>query len=245
MWHRSNLLNAIADLLYLVAGGALLVMGLMWVLRVSFAPIQLVVVKTPLIHVQASELDDALDGILHGNFLTVNLDVARSELEKLPWVRRADVRRHWPARLEVSLEEQNPAARWGEGRGELVNTYGEVFVANLPDKEAKHLPLLYGPPRTAPEVIALYRDAEEVLGKLGLRASQVTLSQRLAWQVKLADGMQVYLGREQPKIPVAQTLQRFAEVYPSVIAGKDPQPLAVDMRYPNGFALRLASSARP
>lgn len=242
MWNRPQILNLIADLLYLVAGMALLGMGALWVVRFAVSPVSQVVIQTPLKHVQATEIDEALDGILHGNFLTLNLDVVRTELEKLPWVRRADVRRHWPARLEVRLEEQKAAARWGEGRGELVNSFGEVFVASIADEEGKSLPVLFGPPRTAPQVIGLYQQALEALAPLGLQPRQVTLSQRLAWQIKLADGLLIYLGREQPKVPVAQRLQAFTKIYPNEIARREPRPLAVDMRYPNGVALRLSPS---
>jgi cell division protein FtsQ len=246
MWHNSKLLNAIADSLYLLAGGAIMAMCLVWVMRVAVAPVREVTLKSELVHVQAAEVEEALDGILRGNFLTLNLDVVRTELEKLPWVRRADVRRHWPAKLEVRLEEQKASARWGEGRGELVNWYGEVFVASIPESEGKSLPILHGPPRTAPQVIALYQQAQEALGPLGLEPKQVMLSQRLAWQIRLADGLQVFLGREQPKVPVAQRLQAFVEIYPHVIARREPRPVAVDMRYPNGVALRIsATGLRP
>jgi cell division protein FtsQ len=241
MWNRPNLLNAIADALYLIAGSAILAVCAVGVMRVSAAPVRQVELKTSLAHVQAAEVEDALDGILGGNFLTLNLDVVRAELEKLPWVRRADVRRHWPAKLEVRLEEQKAAARWGEGRGELVNGFGEVFVANIADDEGKALPILFGPPNTAPQVISLYQQAQEALGPLGLETRQVILSQRLAWQIKLADGLQVYLGREQPKVPVAQRLQAFTQIYPNVIARREPRPLAVDMRYPNGVAIRMSA----
>jgi cell division protein FtsQ len=140
------------------------------------------------------------------------------------------------------LEEQKAAARWGEGRGELVNSFGEVFVASIADDEGKSLPVLFGPPRTAPQVIDLYQQALEALSPLGLQPRQVTLSQRLAWQIKLADGLLIYLGREQPKVPVAQRLQAFTKIYPNEIARREPRPLAVDMRYPNGVALRLSPS---
>lgn len=246
MWNRPQTLNAIADLLYLLAGGMLLAMGLIWLMRVSFAPVQQVLVETPLVHVQARDIDEALDGVLRGNFLTLNLDVVRTELEKLPWVRRADVRRRWPSSIEVSLQEQIPAARWGEGRGELVNTFGEVFVAGLPEHEGKKLIVLQGPAGSAPDVIRVYQESQSVLEPLGLKAERVVLSQRLAWELKLVDGhhpdaLLVLLGREQNMATVAQRLQRFAEVYPLVIERQSPRPRAVDFRYPNGFAMRLAA----
>jgi hypothetical protein len=57
--------------------------------------------------------------------------------------------------------------------------------------------------------------------------------------VKLEDGMLVELGREQAKAPIRMRLQRFVEYYPTLSDARHGRPVAVDMRYPNGFALRF------
>ena len=56
---------------------------------------------------------------LRGNFFSPIWRCGAGPLESCPWMRRADVRRIWPARLEVRVEEHRPAARWevrGAGR---------------------------------------------------------------------------------------------------------------------------------
>jgi cell division protein FtsQ len=55
--------------------------------------------------------------------------------------------------------------------------------------------------------------------------------------------MQIELGREQAKAPIGVRLQRFVEYYPTLSDARRARPAAVDMRYPNGFALRFAGSA--
>ena len=88
---------------------------------------------------------------------------------------------------------------------------------------------------------------ENSIGKLvgafksvGETPVQVTLSPRLAWQLKLQNGMLVDIGREQPKSPVGVRLARFIEVYPEMVAKRAVRPAVVDLRYPNGFAMRAA-----
>ena len=61
-------------------------------------------------------------------------------------------------------------------------------------------------------------------------------------QLRLDDGMVVELGRQQPKVPVRLRLQRFVEHYPAVLSVAKQRPSVVDMRYPNGFALRVAAA---
>ena len=106
------------------------------------------------------------------------------------------------------------------------------------------LPLLYGPSGTAPEVLKRYGEFFGNLKPLGQKLVQVTLSPRLAWQLKLENGMVVEMGREQPKSPVAARLQRFIEAYPETVGRRPVRPSVVDLRYPNGFAMRVAGEGK-
>ena len=238
MWNRPQLLNALADLLTLVAAAALLGAAAVWLVRVPSLPVREVVFAEPLSHTRRAEIEQVLPAALRGNFLSLNLEGVRGALEKLPWVRKAEVRRVWPAKLEVRVEEHKPMARWGEGRGELVNSYGEVFSALPSGQELQALPMLFGPQGTSPEVLKRYGDFIEAFSPVSEKPVQVVLSPRLAWQLKLNNGMLVEMGREQPKAPVGVRLQRFIEVYPETIAKRPVRPTVVDLRYPNGFAMR-------
>jgi cell division protein FtsQ len=77
--------------------------------------------------VDAAQVDQIVRNELSGNFFTVDLEGARKSFEKLPWVRKVNVRRHFPWQLEVELEEHVALAHWNGT--ELVNTHGEVFAA--------------------------------------------------------------------------------------------------------------------
>ena len=71
-----------------------------------------------------------------------------------------------------------------------------------------------------------------------------TLSPRLAWQLKLQNGMVVDVGREQPKSPVGARLMRFVDVYPELVGKRAVRPAVVDLRYPNGFAMKVAGEGK-
>jgi len=242
MWHKPHVLNAIADVLFVAAAAVLLTTAVLWLVRVPALPIRQVQVQEELRQVRRAEVEQALAGMLRGNFFSVNVDAVRKSLEKLPWVRKVEVRRQWPARLLISIEEHRPVARWEEsrasGRNEMVNTHGEVFAANLPDKEAAVLPRMYGPSGTSAEVLKRFGEFAQLLAPLQLQPAQITLSSRLAWQLRTADGMLIDLGREQTKSPIGVRLARFVEVYPATVGKRPQRPAAVDLRYPNGFALR-------
>lgn len=239
MWHRPQLMTAIADLLMAAAAAVVFVAGVVWVTRLPVFVLSEVVVANELATVRRSDLERALAGQLNGNFFSVNLEAVRQSVERIAWVRRAQVRRQWPSRLEIAIEEHVARAQWGEEPGHLVNAHGEVFAALPPPGGG--LPVLHGPAGSAPEVLRRYAEFLAALAPIGRQPTHVILSPRLAWQVRLDDGLVVELGREQQRMPVASRLARFVAYYPGVRRDRRPRPVAVDMRYPNGFALRLAA----
>ena len=49
-------------------------------------------------------------------FFAVQPDRIQAAVSELPWVERAEVRKHWPDVLEVRIDEHRPFARWGSER---------------------------------------------------------------------------------------------------------------------------------
>ena len=243
MWNKPQLLSAISDLLYVAAAAALLVAAVLWSTRLPLFPLREVVVMQELCELRRSDLERSLAGRLRGNFFSINLDALRASLEQLPWVRRVEVRRQWPSRIEVTIEEHVPVAFWGQATGQLVNSYGEVFSAAINVAPAEAMPVLQGPTGMAPEMLAHYQQAQDILKPLGRVPRAIHVSPRLAVQLRLDDGMTVELGRQQSKAPLRERLERFVEYYPSVLTAGRQRPAVVDMRYPNGFALRVNALA--
>lgn len=238
LWHKPMLMNLVSDLLF-VFGGVLLAWAAMTTLqRLPFFPLRQVIVSSPVEQIQQSQIEHAARTVLSGNFFTINLESVRIAFEKLPWVRRAEVRRRWPDGLELALEEHVAVARWqrAESEHQLVNTYGEVFAATAANEHA--LPNFSGPEGSAATILARYREFADALAPVGRRPVAVVLTARQAWELKLDDGVVVELGRDQAKHPLAERVERFAAHYPAVRERIRTAAGVIDMRYPNGFALR-------
>jgi cell division protein FtsQ len=215
VWDNPRQLNMLAGFLVGLVALAATLTALQLALRSPLWPVQEVTIQGELKHTMRSEIEAALYQRVYGNFFSVDVDGVRAALERLPWVRRAAVRRVWPDRLEATLEEHVALARWGDSA--LVNTYGERFVGG--SKEA--LPRFSGPRGSESEVTRRYA-----------RVSEVILTPRLAWQLKLDNGVRLALGRD---ADAAETrLERFVQAAARGVARYD----YVDLRYPNGFALR-------
>ncbi|MBI2312747.1 MAG: cell division protein FtsQ/DivIB [Betaproteobacteria bacterium] len=229
MWDDHRSLRAIANLLIGLALLAAFYGAVLVVVRLPSFPLREVRIAGALAQVTREQVEIIVKRELGGNFFTVDLEQARRAFEKLPWVRQASVRRQWPDRLEVTLEEQVALARWGTRA--LVNTHGEVFDAAW-DRE---LPVFIGPAGTAQEVARQYAAFTRALGPIRQPVAQLSLSPRRAWQVKLANGMVIELGRSQ----MQDRLERFVAVHDRTLGRLARRIDYVDLRYPNGFAVRL------
>ncbi|MFH1870077.1 MAG: cell division protein FtsQ/DivIB [Pseudomonadota bacterium] len=242
-WDRPMLINLLADVL-LLAGGVLLAWAATVALqRLPVLPLKQLLVASPLDHVSRAQIEHTARNALSGNFFTVNLESARSAFEGMPWVRSATLRRVWPDGIELTLEEHRAVARWTplEGEARLVNQRGEVFFA----ASGEALPVFVGPDGSAARVLERYREFGAGLAASGRRPVAIRLSAREAWQLKLDDGVVLELGRDEPKHPLAERVHRFASHYAAAAnaaAGRLPGIAVVDMRYPNGFALRASKS---
>jgi len=235
MWDDAKQMNALA-----VTLATITLVGLAWVavaylVRLPAFAFDEVVVATPLTRANGAQLEAVIRDELSGTFFTMDLARARTTLKNVPWVRDVGLRRQWPHRLVVTVEEFEPLARWNEGS--LVSTRGEVFAADAGDD----LPQFEGPDGRAGEVAARYAAWSEALAPLALTLTRVRMSARGGWQLKAkgADGpLTLELGREEPDARLARFVAAHGRTL-GALARAGTRVETVDLRYRNGFAARI------
>jgi cell division protein FtsQ len=239
-WHSAEWMNLVSDILLLVASVAISYAVVKAVLRMPLFELHQVVVTTPLGQVTGAQLEYAAVSSMRGNFFTVDLDKARESFEKLPWVRRAQLRRRWPATVEVSLEEQAAVAYWKmieTGDMRLVNTHGEVFDA----ASNAVMPVFSGPSDRAGDMLSAQHHWDEMLQPIGRHIVALNLSPRSAWQLHLDDGLVLEMGRDQTRAPVDERLKKFVSAYPAAHEKLQQRWAVADLRYPAGFAVKMTN----
>lgn len=181
---------------------------------------------------------------IRGNYFSADLNTARAAFESVPWVQHASVRREWPNQLIVLVDEYQVLGTWGGEEGRLISVDGVLFTANLAEAEAEGvLPELDGPDQSAREVALRLADLREWLKPVGLAPHSLKLSQRYAWSAKLDNGIVLNLGRVTDRAAMQARVTRFVTVYPQLAAAWPGTIESVDMRYPNGLALKRRSPA--
>ena len=236
-----------------------------WVAAQPLFALHHIDVRTPMAHVTEAQIRLVAERRVRGTFFTVDLEHVRSSLEKLPWVREARVERRWPDTLVVSLVEHVPLARWNDTA--LVSEAGEVFVAAL----NQPLPRLSGPAESSAEVVTAYRSYQAALTPLGMTIDELRLSPRRAWRIRLDNGLQIALGREQPTVRLSRFVAFYPRLFGNTALAKTTlikttaaettvessvsdipvetapavHPVTVDLRYPDGFAIRMPRGVSP
>ncbi len=220
-----------------LAGIAAAVGVIMWALD---QPIETVSASGRFQRVSPVDVEQAVkQRVRNSGLVSVDLDGVRAAIEALPWVDTVSVSRAWPRGLHVQVIEQVAAARWGANG--LLNTRGELFV-----NDARHIPSelaqLSGPDGTENIVAQRYLTSHRRLAETGLRLTALRLDPRGAWEMDLANGVSVRLGRRQ----VDERFERFVTTAGKLVAQRPNDIVYIDMRYTNGFAVgwRSASARR-
>ena len=236
-----RVLNASAALLALIGVLAVLVVLALWALRQPAFDLRRIQVEGEVARNSVATLRANAAPQLKGNYFTLSLREARRAFESVPWVRHAAVRRIWPNRLAVRLEEHRPVALWGGGEAstdKLVNSYGEVFEANLGDIEDDGLPTLQGPEGSALRMLGLLHKLAPVLAPIEASVETLALSGRGSWRAELDSGAQIELGRGSDDEVIARA-QRFVSTLPQVTARHQRALVYADLRHHDGYAVRL------
>ena len=239
-----RLMNLVASSVFVLAALGALAAGVLWLMRSPLFPIRGIVLDGDLARTNVPTLRAHATPRLAGNFFSVDLQLGRRAFESVPWVRRAVVRRVWPDRLAVRLEEHRVAALWappGDDSGaadRLVNTEGEVFDANMGDVEDDSLPTLSGPEGSAAPMLAMYRRLQAALAPAAMDIAALHLSGRGSWRAELDSGAAIEFGRGSEDEVLART-ERFVRTV-AAATGRWNAPLEyADLRHADGYAVRL------
>jgi cell division protein FtsQ len=235
-----RLMHATANALFVLAGLLLGALALNALMRLPAFALRAIHVEGEVTRNSVSTIRANAAPKLAGNFFTADLQRAKRAFESVPWVRQAVVRRVWPNRLTVQLEEHRPAAVWGsdEATDKLVNSYGEVFEANVGDVEDSGLPTFSGPEGSSPHMLAMLQQLAPVFARLDAHIDTLSLSGRGSWRVELDTGAEVELGRGSDEEVVART-ERFVGTLTQVTS-RFQRPLEyADLRHHDGYAVRL------
>ncbi len=223
-------------LLILFAGGILVFAD--YLLQPGRFPISRISFVGEFRHVEKPVLQENVAPYIGNNFFAIDLQKLEAVLRGIDWVSDVSVSRRWPDTLQISVKEQRLVAAW--------NNTGWVTsdgtVVEIPDLKMPGLPRWSGPEGTQVLVQLRFQQFSGLLSDVGMQLSQLSYSQRGAWQISVSS----YLHNERINIRLGRRdmqdrLYRFARAYGQTLDKLKKRLISVDLRYPNGFAVKWGS----
>lgn len=200
-----------------------------WLADEQRLPVRQIKVAGDFHYLDPADVEMAVRRNQPGSFFELDVQQALADIEALPWVYRATIRKEWPNDLHVYVVEQSVVARWNEEM--LLNPQGGTFAAVLP-QGLSEVPHLFGPEGSENAALQGYKAMQALLQQRQLKITELVLSERFAWHIRLDNGLQLKLGRSE----FIDRLQRFVDLYPLLQSG-ERQPAYVDLRYDTGLAV--------
>lgn len=192
-------------------------------------PVNTIKIAATYQHISHQQLEEILSRYLDASFFSLSVNQLHKELSALEWAAQVEIERIWPDTLKVTLVEKEPVATWNDA---MLTRDGETFNGGQVDDST--LPHLRGPANQQREVLQVYKKMSKILSIYGLHAASLEWRDNHAWDLTLANGVQLRLGKRDLEMRIT----RFCKAYPAVFADKPEQLASVDLRYPRGMAVQ-------
>lgn len=178
-----------------------------------------------------AEVKHLLLPLVSKSFFTLQLNSIRERLARFPWISGSSVRRVWPDKLEIMVYEKKPVAIWNNSI--LLSETGDLFMPMNQTFEAG-LPQLKGPEGKQIVVLEYFMQINRLLFPLHAKISNLELTPFLTWKLILDNGITLQMGRTD----ILTRLSHFVKVYQKVVGNRAAEVEYIDLRYPNGLAIR-------
>ncbi|MDH5711498.1 MAG: cell division protein FtsQ/DivIB [Gammaproteobacteria bacterium] len=206
----------------------------------NFSPIEKVEIEGKFENISRDDFREKVVAVIDGGYFSLDLDKVRTALLALPWVDDVAVRRQWPSSLYIKVTEKHAVAYWNNDA--MISDHGEVFRPETIDN-AQSMPRLKGPEGQHTKVWSFLAEIDKEFSLMGFRIVDLRLDNRRAWHLHFisgesADEIEVKLGRDNAD----ERLARFVRVFSSIDKFDLNNIAVIDLRYPNGFAMRIKNN---
>ena len=197
-------------------------------------PVKSVAIEGDFTKVSRDQIELIVRDSLSKDFLKVELKEIKKKIEEDPWVEFVNVKRIWPDKIELSVNEEKPIARWGDSG--FINQHGTLIDVKL-DKELDQLPLFYGSNKQIEEITQWYMVAGDILSNYDLNISGLKINEQGDWELAIDNSIQIIMGAEDKQ----SKLEQFLIVYTQKLKADVTKIAVVDLRYEAGLAVSWRS----
>lgn len=193
-------------------------------------PIRYVRIQGAFQYISKDRVKDVLGPEMKRGFYHADMNAIHRAISGLPLVDKVDVKRVWPDAVHIKITEHKPVVRWGDSQ--LLNKQGDLLTPESIEP-FHNLPLITGPQGQERKLLEIMKGVYIVLKDKALQLAEFHVTDRRAWRIKLANGLEMQLGNKAP----LENMQRFLKTMDLIGEPQITKMASVDTRYPNGFAV--------
>lgn len=171
------------------------------------------------------------------SLLFFDVEAARNRLKANPWIAEAEVRKLYPGRLQITIEEREAFALWQkDGKISVIAADGATLAPFANERRFASLPLVVGPAANAKA-----KDFLSLLARhpaLGQQVRAAILIAERRWNLRLKNGTDVRL----PETDVERAFDTLVKLdAEKQLLSRDV--MAIDLRLPDRVSVRLSDAA--
>ena len=206
----------------------------------DISPIQKVEIEGEFENISHDIFREKVIAVIDGGYFSLDLNLMRTALMALPWVDDISVRRQWPSGLHIKVTEKQAVAYWNDDA--MISDRGDVFKPEVIAQQLI-LPRLNGPDGLHNKMWRFLVAINEDFSSMGFEVLDLNLDDRRAWSFhfssqKVMNEIEVKLGRDHAE----DRLARFVRVFSNIDKFNLKNTAVIDLRYPNGFAMRIKNN---
>lgn len=197
----------------------------------AFYPITQYRIVSVIKELNQADIDEVVKPYLGQSFWQIPLAQLQSELTRLDWVFKSEVRRVWPDTLLIRVQEQKPVVRW-KAHG-LLNSQGDLFYPkNIEPFE--NLVILQGSELRTRDLLKTLEQLQQALSVNGWVIRQLNEQPDGVWSIETAQGLVLWLDPQDWQHKIKRWLVAYEQV------SKETRNVAqeIDLRYSNGFVVK-------
>ena len=196
-----------------------------------YFPIKNVSIESKIINVSKYDVFEKSKNYLDSkSFFNFKINILKKEIEKVPWVKSADIRRVYPGEIKIYIEEHVPIAIWNNKS--YMNDTGDIFF--IRDIEKK-LPVINSNKNRNKIMFVYFSLLLKYISdyNFDIKIKKIEENDIRSLSAYLSSGIIVKFGSKDIK----DKIHTFIKLYKTLNSSDLEKIGYIDMRYSNGFSI--------
>jgi cell division protein FtsQ len=199
--------------------------------RDIYFPIKNISIESIIININKDDVFEKSKNYLDSkSFFNFKINILKKEIEKVSWVKSADIRRVYPGEIKIYIEEHIPIAIWNNES--YMNNIGDIFFIN---NIKKNLPILISNQSGNKIMFEYFSLLLKYISdeNFDIKIKKIEENDIRSLSAYLSSGIIVKFGSKD----IRGKIRTFIKVYKTLNTSDLEKIRYIDMRYSNGFSI--------